>query len=84
MTDTEIAVRDFIAKEIMFRADPSSLDVSYSLLEAGAIDSMDLFKLVTFLEERFGIQVDDEALVGDNFESVQAIGQMIEKLRNKS
>lgn len=41
-----------------------------SLLESGAIDSIGVLTLVTWLEERFGIVVDDEDVVPENLDSI--------------
>lgn len=44
-----------------------------SLLDSGIVDSMGILTLVEFVEEAFGIQVDDDDLVPENFASVAAI-----------
>jgi acyl carrier protein len=46
-----------------------------SLLDSGIIDSLGTLEIVQFLESELGIQVTDEEMVGDNFESIYAIAQ---------
>ena len=46
---------------------------STSLLETGVLDSLSLLRLVVFIQERFGIVVDDVDLVPENFDTVDAI-----------
>ena len=52
MTETEEAVRSYILSEIMFDKQDVSLNAGDSLLEGGVIDSMDLQRLIIFLEDR--------------------------------
>ena len=43
------------------------------------IESIGLIQLVTFLEEKFGIQTTDSDLIEENFESVNAIVNLIQQ-----
>jgi acyl carrier protein len=49
------------------------------IFKEGYFDSMGFVVLITFLEERFGIQTADEDLVEENFESVNAITAYISR-----
>ncbi len=49
-----------------------------SLLENGLLDSMAIVKLVSFIEEKFGVALGDEEFDPDNFETLKAIATMIE------
>ncbi len=48
-----------------------------SLLNSGVIDSGAVFELVEFVEGEFGIKVDDDEIVPENFESIDAIAQLV-------
>lgn len=61
MTEVEEAIRDYIAKEIIFADDGVALRVDEPLLDTAAIDSFGMQRLVAFLEERFDLVVDDSA-----------------------
>jgi len=50
-----------------------------SLLEKGVIDSMAMIELTTFIGESFGIEVADEDLMPENFDSLMAISGYIRK-----
>ena len=52
-----------------------------SFLEGGLIDSTGVLELVLFVEETFGIKVEDEELIPDNFDSVNKI---VEFARSKT
>lgn len=47
------------------------------LLSSGLIDSLGILKLVSFIEERFGIQIPPEDVVFENFNSVEAMSQYL-------
>ena len=50
-----------------------------SFLEKEIIDSTGVLELVSFVEERFGIQVSDEELIPDNFDSVNKLGEYVRR-----
>ena len=54
---------------------------SDSLLDSGLLDSVGIFELVTFLEETFGIKIEDEAIVPEHFETVALIAAFVDRKR---
>ena len=48
-----------------------------SLLEAGVIDSMVMVDLITYLERTYGITVDEDDMVPENFDSIDAIAAYV-------
>ena len=44
-----------------------------SLLESGVIDSAAMVELLAFLESTYGIAIDEDDLMPENFDSVNAI-----------
>jgi acyl carrier protein len=50
-----------------------------SLLDGGIVDSTGVLEVVAFLEESFGISVDDEELVADNLDSVTALSAFVQR-----
>jgi acyl carrier protein len=73
VTELEAVINDFISRE--FVQDPALLPLANRtpLLETGVLDSLSLLRLVLFIQERFGIVVDDVDLVPEHFASVDAI-----------
>jgi acyl carrier protein len=69
----EAVINDYISRELV--QDPALLPLgnATSLLETGVLDSLSLLRLVVFIQERFGIVVDDVDLVPENFDSVNVI-----------
>lgn len=41
------------------------------------LDSTDLLELASFLEDEFGVVIDDAEIVGDTFESVAALAALV-------
>jgi acyl carrier protein len=74
--DVGSSIRTFIQDELMFGDASVKIDSDTSLCN-GIIDSIALMELVAFLEERFGIQIEDEDLSADNFRTVAAIEQLV-------
>ncbi|WP_297365336.1 acyl carrier protein [Acidiferrobacter sp.] len=50
-------------------------DVSF--LELGIIDSTGVIELIAFLEERYGIRVEDAEMTPENLDSLDAIEQFV-------
>lgn len=69
-------VRAFIVENFLLGQD-SGFDNGESLLETGIIDSTGIMHVVAFLEERFGIAVEDDDLVADNLDSIERIAGFI-------
>jgi len=55
--EIEKIIKEYIISEIMHKKSRSSLKNDESLLEKGIIDSVGLLHLITFIEERFKIQI---------------------------
>jgi len=56
-----------------------------SLLEKGIIDSTGVLELVSFIEEKYNITVEDEELIPENLDSINRIAEFIKrKLTNKA
>lgn len=68
-------VSEFISSE--FVRDSTPLTADTDLLGQEIIDSLGLFRLLGFIEERFSVEIDAEEVVPDNFRSVTAIEQLI-------
>jgi acyl carrier protein len=70
-------VRRYIVDELKWPGSADDLTDDYPLLENKVLDSLGLFKLVTFLEAEYGVQIPDEQLLPSNFGSLGAIGRLL-------
>lgn len=53
------------------------VDDRASLLESGVLDSLGILDVVTFLEQEFGLQIVDDELVPENFQSVESLSAFV-------
>jgi acyl carrier protein len=74
------AVRSYIVASFLFGNDGGLKDDD-SLLDAGALDSTGVVELVSFLEERFDIVIQDQDLVPENLDSISAIARFVARLQ---
>ena len=65
-------IREFISSNF-YLPPGSGLDDSASLLDTGIINSTGVLELIVYLEEAFGVQVQDQDLVPENLDRVDAI-----------
>ena len=55
----EAVINDYISRELVQESSLLPLGNTTLLLETGILDSLSLLRLVIFVQERFGIVVDD-------------------------
>lgn len=77
----ENRVRGYILENLLFTSDGSGLPNDASLLEMGIIDSTGVLELVTFLEESFGVKIQDSEMLPENFDTVNNIVRFVERLQ---
>ena len=73
-------LRHFVISNF-YVADPSSLDERASLLEHGIIDSTGVLKVIAFIEETFGITVEDSEMLPENLDSIEQIASFVTRKR---
>lgn len=69
----EARIRQFLDENFAPAGPGEPIAADASLLESGVIDSMGVLLLVTWLEQDFGIVVDDDEVVPDNLDSIGGI-----------
>ncbi|MDZ8242281.1 MAG: acyl carrier protein [Nostoc sp. ChiQUE01a] len=80
-TEAEIEkiIKEHIVQNFMYNRGDRNFSNEMLLIEAGIIDSISIFKLASFLEEKFGFTLNSKELLLDNFESVNAIKHLVVK-----
>lgn len=80
MTHTERRrlVRSFIVDDLLF-GDGDGLKDDTPFLEKGILDSTGVLELVLFLEETFGIAVEDDEVVPENLDSLDRIERFLDQ-----
>jgi acyl carrier protein len=74
----EQIIREYILKEFMFDNPQAVLTDDQPLLADGIIDSLGIFTLIAFIEKEFGVKIAPEDVILDNFESVNAIKNLVQ------
>jgi acyl carrier protein len=74
-------VRSFVRSNF-YVPETVTLSDDASLLEQGIIDSTGVLELVTFMEETFGISIEDDEMVPQNLDSVRSIATFVAAKRS--
>jgi len=77
-------IREFILSELIQDKSITNLSNDESLIESGIIDSLGIQKLLTFIEDRISIQISDEDIIPENFETIEAIVSFIKSKMPRS
>ena len=81
LMDIKEQVRTFVTSNF-YVADPSALEDSASLLDKGIIDSTGVLEVIFFIEETFGIIVEDSEMLPENLDSIERISNFIARKKN--
>ena len=68
--DIRSTIRKFVTDTFLASDGFKRLEDTTSFLETGIVDSTGILEIIQFIEESFGISVDDEELVPENLDSI--------------
>jgi acyl carrier protein len=74
-------IHGFILENLAEPKGISSFTDSDHLMEAGVIDSLGIFRLVSFLEDELGVRIDDQEINIDTLKSVNTIEELVLRKR---
>lgn len=77
MEDIATAVHQFILREFLPGEDPDELTPATPLITGGILDSIRTLKLVVFLEEKFGINIEAHEAGVEHLDSIGQIADLI-------
>lgn len=66
-------IREFLIGNFLLGKKADSVKDGDSFLETGTVDSTGILEFVGFLQETWGIEVTDEELLPENFDSVDSL-----------
>jgi acyl carrier protein len=81
--DVPDTIKTYVVENFLF-GDDSRIGPETDFLENGILDSTGVLELVGFLEEKFGIRVEDDEVVPDNMNSIEKISLYISKKTGKT
>lgn len=76
MNEIRKKIRAFVIDNFLY-GDGAGLENNSSFLDEGIIDSTGILELVAFLEENFGITVEDEELIPENLDSIDNVAAFL-------
>ncbi len=76
--EIEHKIQEYIIKNLYY-AENHPITADDSFLETGVVDSMGVMELVTFVQAEFGIQVNQDEIVVENFDSIRKLGAFVRK-----
>jgi acyl carrier protein len=76
MVDVKQQVREFVLESARSKGINEVSDTQ-SLMEAGIVDSLGIFRLVSFLEDTFRVRISDDDIVPENFQSIDEIDRFV-------
>ena len=79
LEETKKELREFILEAFLFGDDSEPFEDADSFMRKGIIDSTGVLELVSFLEEQFGVKVEDEEMIPDNLDSLNNLAAFIER-----
>lgn len=77
-------IRQYILSEFLPGEKPSNLRDDTPLRTSGVLDSVATLRMVSFVEDRFGIEVEAHEAGVDNFDSIAAIAAFVESRKTSA
>ncbi len=75
----EHELREFIARNLLYSTEGFVYSDEDSLLREGIIDSLGVVELVEFVQKQFGVKVDQQEVIPDNFDSVARLAAYVRR-----
>lgn len=79
MNEIETTIRKFVAEQFFVPGGPEAVGLEQSFLESRLMDSTGVLEFVSFLEQTFGIEVEDEELTPENLDSVKLTADYVKR-----
>jgi acyl carrier protein len=76
-------LREFILENLAHPKGVTSFTDDEPLMETGVIDSLGIFRLVSFLEDELGVRVSDEEINPETLKNLNAIEALVIRKRKK-
>jgi acyl carrier protein len=70
------ALRAYIIEDVFQGLVPEDFNDDYNLIESGAMDSLSMMKIITYLEQQFGVKFGLNDMVPKNFKSIESLSEL--------
>jgi acyl carrier protein len=78
-SDVRAKIKDFVSTNFLLGKAAPNLKDKDSFLESGIVDSTGVLEFVSFLQDNWSINVADEELLPENFDSIENLTAFILK-----
>lgn len=80
MKTIQAAIAEHIASEILPGSASGDVLQSSSLFEDGFVDSLGLQQILVHIEDEYSVEVEEDDLIPENFETVEGIAALVDRL----
>ena len=84
MNDIKNWIVDYFIKNCDAKEDDVKANLDENYLQAGYIDSFQFIKMVSEIEEKFGVEFDNDWFEDKNFSTVNGLSRIIEEMKNNA
>ena len=79
--EVQAPVKEYILANFLQGEDPRNLKSDTELIRSGILDSLATLDLVSFLEERFGIELGADDMGAENLGTLESIEELVRSKR---
>jgi len=79
MDTIKTQVRKYVMDNFLMGAFPEELRDEDSFMGRHVLDSVGVLELISYLEQTFGIKVEDEEMVPDNLDSLNCVARYLQR-----
>jgi acyl carrier protein len=77
----EDRLRHFITEELAANVGVAELTSEYPLIDRGVVDSLGILRIMSFVEETYGVEVSELDLTYEHFRDLASIAGLVEAKR---
>ena len=77
--DIKKSIREFFMEELSDNGFHENVHDDQSLIQAGIMDSLSILKMISFIDEKFGIIPTEDELDPENFDTINHIQKFIQE-----
>jgi acyl carrier protein len=75
-------IRQYIGENFLMGANAAELRDDDSFMGQNVIDSAGVLELIAYLEQTYGIKVDEDEMIPDNLDSLNGVGRYLQRKLN--
>lgn len=79
---TEEQIRELMVENLAWNGSWSEVTPDYPLLVNEVVDSFGILKLISLIEAEFGVTIENEEIVPDNWKTIRDIAALVESKRS--